>query len=70
MNKQETIAAIQAADISEWGWLEEILGCVVDKYARGYIQRKSEELGNSISSDTEEFREEILEAANYDIWGK
>ena len=68
MNKNEAISKVESANISEWGWADEIIDSLDSMYARGYMNRYMEELGNAISSDDEEYRESIVEALNYDIW--
>lgn len=68
MYKEQTIAAIKEADISDWGWHIEICEGIHDEYAKGYLNAKAEALSASIGSTDEEFREELLEYCEHDIW--
>ena len=68
MNKSESISKAKSVDISEWGWVGDIIDNLDSMYARGYMSCFASELGNALSSDDEEYRESIIEALNYDIW--
>lgn len=70
MNQKETIEAILSADISIDDWDQTILAQITDSYARGYLTRYTEELAKSYSSDEEDFRDNFLAAADYDIWSE
>jgi hypothetical protein len=70
MNYRETIQEIQNADLSDIDWLYRILSRIEDKYARGYLTCKADSLSESLSQETQDFREEMIEYCNYKIWGK
>lgn len=68
MNKEQIIEAVKNVDISDSNWLD-LLDKIDDLYARGYMCRLTCELGNTFDSADEEYRERVLEALEYDIWG-
>lgn len=70
MTKDEAIKAVESADISDARWIDAVIDNISCGFARGYLSAKAEELGNAIDSNTEEYREEILEIMDYDIWEK
>lgn len=70
MEKQKVINAILKADINDPDWACDIVDNIEDKYARGYLDRVTTELGESLMSDTEDYREALAEAATHSIWGK
>ena len=66
--KLRIIELIKNADISKDFWSDEILDTVQNKYAKGYLTAKIEELGDSLCDDTEDWREEFLSYCEHDIW--
>lgn len=71
MNKQEAIEAIKISDIkNETDWIYNIILSIDDRYAAGYLMAKAENLGESISSSDEMFRDELLTMIDWDIWEK
>lgn len=68
-DQQSTLAAVQSADISRDDWYCAIIDAIPNLYARGYLQCKIEEIGASLSSSSEDFREELAGVVEeYDIW--
>jgi len=70
MTQEQAIEAVEDADISTSGWLDVIIEQISDKYAQGYLTCFLENLSGRLSATYEEYREEVLEALEYDIWGK
>jgi len=71
MGKAETIAAIKNADIlGDDMWWDNILDAMTDKFAKGYLSAQAEKIGNNFSFSSEDFREEILEVCDWNIWDK
>ena len=71
MSEQKTIIKkIKKADIEDCSWFDNILEEITDKYAKGYLTKSAEILGNTYDSSDEEYREELLEVCEYNIWGK
>lgn len=68
MNKEQVIAEVNTANLSDINWWADIRTKMGKTYAVGYLDAKTEELGNALPSDCEEFREAILEYLDYDIW--
>lgn len=68
--KNKIIKQIKNADISQDGWEYGILQSITDKYAQGYIEAKIDVLTDSMTTDSEDFREELLDIATWNIWGK
>lgn len=67
--KEKVIELVKSADISQYGWFDDIVKPLLKgTYAGGYLDAKVEDLGNSLSSSDEEYRDEILEICDYDIW--
>ena len=67
--KEAFIKAVKQANISVDDWMEDCLPHIASlPYARGYIARYTTEVGNCLSSDTEDYREEFLKLEEYDIW--
>jgi hypothetical protein len=65
---KEFLKAVNDADISDSAWFDSILSKIENDYARGYITRYAEELGNVLSPTDEEYRESLQELAEYTIW--
>lgn len=70
MNKTETIAAFKAADIKQQDWEYLLIERIADLFARGYLDRRSDELLDGLSAHDEEYREEMLKACTWNIWGR
>jgi hypothetical protein len=68
--KNKIIKQIKNADISQDGWEYDILQSITDKHAQGYIESKIDVLTDSMTTDSEDFREELLDIATWNIWGK
>lgn len=67
--KDQFIAAVRAADITNEDWLEDCLPIIKDlPFARSYIACLQNELGESLDTRSEDYREEILELEEADIW--
>lgn len=59
---------VREADISDLDWWENILQEMPCNYAKGYLRASSEPLYSNMEATTEEFREEVLDRLNRDIW--
>lgn len=56
-SRQSALDALDEADISQDGWVEDWLGSINNKYARGYLQAKVYQLNGAVGYLSEEFRE-------------
>jgi hypothetical protein len=63
MNKEQYIDALNTADIKKDDWDRYILNKLENDFIRGYMTRRTEELGNSLDSNSEYYREELIETA-------
>lgn len=70
MEKEEIIKKIREVDISQEDWVADIHEQITDKYAKGYLSAKLEDLSNSMSTHDEDFRIDFINYCDYDIWGK
>lgn len=70
MNQKDIfIKAVRDADISNEDWVEDCFPLLVGlPFARGYITRLCEELGNSLDTRSEDYREAILKTEDATIW--
>lgn len=69
--KKITIKRIKDANITkEDNWVDVILDEITDKFARGYLTAKTEQLSDIYSHSDEGFKDNFLEYCDYDIWGK
>ena len=68
--QKKIIKQIKKANIDEADWVEDVRDTISESYALGYFDGKLSEIYNSLSSSTEDFREELLEVVKHDIWGK
>jgi len=68
MNKKEAIIEVSSADISKFGWVDEIMDNLDSMYAQGYMNCFISEIGNTLLSSSEDYREAIIYALDYDIW--
>lgn len=67
--KDQFIAAVRNADISDEDWMEECLPYLASlPFARGYLARLQDELGAQLDTRTEDYRKAILETEEYVIW--
>lgn len=57
---KEIIKQINQADLSDEDWAYEIVQNIKNDYVRGYLSAKLEEIGNCLSPDTEDYREEFI----------
>ncbi len=71
MTEQERIAKlIRQADIAEDAWEYDIVESITDKFAKGFIEAKISALNDSLNTNSEDFRWELLDAVSANIWGK
>jgi hypothetical protein len=69
MTKEQLIEAIKTADIvNDDMWWENLECQISNPYARGYLAASVSCFNESLGFNTEDFREEILEKVEYDIW--
>ncbi len=69
MTKDQLIEAIKSADIvNDDMWWENLESQISNPYARGYLAASVSCFNESLGYNTEDFREEILEKVEYDIW--
>jgi hypothetical protein len=69
MTKERLIEAIKSADIvNDDMWWENLESQISNPYARGYLAASVSCFNESLGFNTEDFREEILEKVEYDIW--
>lgn len=59
---------VKEADISNPDWLQELLDELPSCYAKGYLNAKMEELRIALDSNSEEYREAIIDYIDNDIW--
>ena len=68
-SKEATIAALKSADLAKQDELYRVISEIKHDYARGYLDCFFSRLTNSIPSDDEEAREELLRVCReYRIW--
>lgn len=69
--KTETIHKFRIADIRDDDFPQCVLRTIEDKYARGFLSAKVSQM-NDEDRDyrEEEFREDLIEVCNWDIWDK
>lgn len=67
MNKEQAIALAESADLKS-DWIYDIIDQLENRFAAGYITCRMEALNECISSVSEDFREEIIEALQSGIW--
>lgn len=69
--KEEVIKRIREADITQMEWEYAFLNIMTDKYAKGYLEATIGQLNNEgMSYSSEDFRNELLETCEWDIWNK
>lgn len=69
--KEEVIKKIKEADISQIDWQYGFLDIMTDNYAKGYLQATMSKLNSEgVDYCSEDFRSELLEVCEWDIWGK
>lgn len=67
-NQTEVLECIRNANIKDEMWLDNLMDQMENSYAKGYLMRSIEILGENFASSDEEFRERLIEIAEYDIW--
>lgn len=68
--RDNIINQLKSADINRDDWWYRIIKSIPDLYARGRLEAEIESRSGTLRSDTEDFRDEIIEVCNWDIWGK
>lgn len=66
--KQKIIKSITKADISKDDWTFEIIRDCKDRHVAGYLKCEIRHLDNSIRSDEEQYREELLHICRTVEW--
>lgn len=66
--KLRIIEMIKKANITDDFWVDDILDSIENKYAKGYLTAKTEEIGGCLSSEDEGYRDEFLSACEANIW--
>lgn len=71
MDKQQAIEAVKAADIiNDECWWDNIEANITPLYARGFVQGRVSGLNESLASNSEDFRKEVLYILESDIWNE
>ena len=65
--QKKFIADIEAVDL-ETQDLHEVTAALPNCYAKGVLTTKEILLARSFSSDSEDYKEELLDVASWDIW--
>lgn len=68
--KEITLERLRTADINKDDWSLLLIESISDLHARGYLRAIAWGLNESLSTDSEDYREELIKVANWDIWGK
>lgn len=71
MNKEQFIEALKNGgpkDENDWEWWQPLVAQLEDRFAAGYLSAQVEKMNGYLSSTDQEFKEELLKVAKWEIW--